>query len=333
MLFQKYADSDACKLEEAVRVISLLMQGMALHAVEGEQSEYERFRESVLASITAFEANPSGHLLITAGAVLKQLEEYNRSTTREFHAQSRERQAMITMLSQTLLRIGSISERGATRLQEIETKLERASEIDDIRTLRVKLGECLDNIREGRFQHQADSMAVMEGVRSQMVAQGMPLPDPSTAADIPDPVTGLPDVRSALRELAAEPADPQPRYLGVFAANRLSAINGRFGYAVGDLILNAVREQIALRISAADRLFRWRGPCIVALLQRQVPLAAVRTEVARIGSFRLDRTIEIGSRMILLPISCAWTVIPVDQSPPEVAAQVDAFVAAAAPAE
>lgn len=333
MLFQKYVSADACKLEEATRVISLLMQGLALHAVEGEQLEYERFRESVLASIAAFESNPSGQLLMTAGSVLKQLEEYNRHTTKVLRAQARERQAMITMLSQTLLRIGSVNERAATRLQEIESKLEKASEIDDVRTLRIRLGECLENIRDSRSQHQADAQAVMEGVRSQMSDQGMPLPDPSTAAGIPDPVTGLPDMRSALGELEAAQESAPPRYLAVFAANRLRAINARFGYAVGDLVLNAVREQIALRVSAEDRLFRWRGPCIVALLERHEPLPAIQREVGRIGGFRLDKTVEIGSRMILLPVSCVSTVIPVDLPAHDVANQVDAFVAAAEPAE
>jgi GGDEF domain-containing protein len=270
---------------------------------------------------------------MTAGAVLKQLEEYNRHATRALKAQAGERQAMIAMLSQTILKIGGVNERTAGRLREIETRLEKASEIDDVRVLRVKMAECLENIREGRTAHQADADQLMDDARAQMLARGIEVPEVGPAADIPDAVTGLPDMRAAIREFGAPPEAGQQLFAVAFAANRLRAINARFGYAVGDVVLTAVKEQIAHRISASDRLFRWRGPCIVAILQRPGSLAAVRQEAARIGAFRLDNTIDIGNRTILLPISCIWSVIAPGESPREMASQVDAFVAAAEPPE
>jgi GGDEF domain-containing protein len=324
----RFTESSSARLDEAMRVITLLLQGLALHAVEGEPEEYERFRECVLKEIESFEADPANRLLMTTGAVLKQLEEYNRHTSRVLKAQALERQAMIAMLSQTIVKLGAVGERTAARLQEIESKLERASELDDVRSLRARLAECLENIRESRQQHWADSQAVVENARSQMPGQGA-----GPALEIPDAVTGLPDMRAALRELAAPSPDGLSLYVAAFAANRLRAINARFGYAVGDMILNAVKEQIEQRVSAGDRLFRWRGPCIVALMPRPDSLLNVRREVARIGSFRQERTIEIGNRMILLPITCVSTVIPAEGLPAETAAQVDAFVAQAEPPE
>lgn len=314
----QFAEGASARPEEALRVILQLLNGLALHAIEGEPQESELFRESVLKEIEAFEADPVNRLAVTAAAVLKLLQEHQRRTSQSLAAQAREWQAMIAMLSDSVVRLGVVGEPAAAHLREIESELARASRLDDVRTLRARLAECLENIHQSRQQPQADPQRPLEGAGS-----GMP------PLEIPDPVTGLPDMRAALRQMGSSLPGGMKLYLAAFAANRLRTINARFGYAVGDMMLNAVKEQIAQRISAGDRLFRWRGPCIVALLQRPDAIVNVRREVARIGGFRQERTIEIGNHMILLPITCSSAVFPADGPPAETAAQVDAFVAQA----
>ena len=87
-------------------------------------------------------------------------------------------------------------------------------------------------------------------------------------------------------------------------------------------------QHVAQRISKNDRLYRWRGPGFLALLDRTGTEISIRAEIARAVSARLEQEIDLGGRLVLLPIAASWTFIPLVNSTEEaVSKKLDAFAA------
>src|SRR6185437_4129780 len=102
-------------------------------------------------------------------------------------------------------------------------------------------------------------------------------------------------------------------YAVAIVANRIATINSRFGYAVGDRLLRKLAEGMRNGLSADDRVFRWSGPCLVALLLRTAPEHELRTELQRITSSFKEELVEIGNRAVLLPASVNWSIYPLNE--------------------
>jgi hypothetical protein len=89
-----------------LRVIQLLLQGISLHAVEGNPEDRERFREALNAVSRAIEEEPDAEgILIHACTAIRTLQDYNQRTDQNLGAQHQELQDIVKMLTST---IGSI---------------------------------------------------------------------------------------------------------------------------------------------------------------------------------------------------------------------------------
>ena len=81
------------------------------------------------------------------------------------------------------------------------------------------------------------------------------------------------------------------------------------------------------QLATDDRLFRWGGPALLALLPRTDNIEIVRSEVGRIMATRLEHTIETPSRSMLVPIAARWTLFPMMAAPRLMFQKIDAFAA------
>ncbi len=330
----KYIRTRKGQLEQSLRhIIQLLLQGIQHHVVEGDSLDYEQFRSGlqVLADKIS-EQTPPAELLVISGATLKGLKDYSERTTRFVRAQGLELQRMISMLTQTVMSIGSTSELASSRLQEIEKQLERASMIEDVRIVRLKLSQCLESIREEADRQRQEASNTIASLNQEIQESGGRAATAFLQPDI-DPVTGLPNIPSALAVFKEAAQSRGPFFVATLVADRVQLINSRFGYAVGDEMLRAICAEIRKGLSAQDRLFRWRGPSILALLERSESLERVRMELSRIASFKLEKMVDIGTRSVLLPVSACWTVFPMMAPVSLLATKIDEFVAAQLPPE
>jgi len=130
----------------------------------------------------------------------------------------------------------------------------------------------------------------------------------TTAVGETDGVTGLPDSVHGAAAIAEVWKHRDDYYVGIFAAERLETINMRFGFQAGDQVLHALSHHIAQQSLAGDQLFRWRGPCIVVLVQRRLPEAHVKAEMTRAASSRLEHSISIKDRDAIVSVSTAWNL-------------------------
>jgi diguanylate cyclase (GGDEF)-like protein len=292
------------------RIIAILLQAIEIHAVEGDAVDCQHFKFSIRHAADQFsDTTTADEALVMAGSVTATLCEYGERTTRYIRLQSAEYQHMVTMLAETIVAITQGSERGTNHLRDIEKQLKGASVIEDVRLLRLKLGECLESIQE-QIEAQAYEAATTASRLTASIAESERRIQESALPVDCDPVSGVPGMRAAEAALFHAVQSGRHVYAAAVVPNSIQAINSRFGESAGDRVLARIRQELERHISAEDRVFRWQGPCFVLLLERGPSLDAVRAEMSRIVGAKIEDVTEVGARSILLPISLAWSIFP-----------------------
>jgi GGDEF domain-containing protein len=318
---KRFMDSRPEQLAEALlRMARLLVQGIELHAVKGDAADYDKFRADMRqVQETLVERPAPSEVLVMAGAVVKTMEEYNSRTFKFLHAQSTELQTVVAMLTKTMTALAVGSEASVMRLQAVERQLHKASMIEDFQTARLRLSECLEGVRTEIVLQKEEAARTVSEMKSELARSQERVASSAPGSQGPraqDAVTGLPqrpDAEAALLEAARQ---NRRAYAVIFSIERLELINSRFGYAAGDQVMVLFSQHLAQNLSRSDQLFRWSGPAVLALLERDGTLKQVREEVARITAQRLEKTVTVGTRSVLLPVCASWTIFPVAEVRP-----------------
>jgi len=312
------------------RIIGLFLQGISLHSVEGDKADHERFREDIEKCLAVLSPEtPVSELLVVVGGALRAMEEYNQRTSKFVRRQNTELQHMLAMLTQTVISIGAGSEQSVKRLQNIEKSIESTQAVEDIQILKLRLSECLEAVRDEAIRQQRDGQDAIESLKKELQSSQELMGCVEVKVDL-DGATGLHCKAEADRAIRAAMESPQGKFVVIAVCSRVQAVNARFGYAVGDKILQAFAEHFKKGMSARDQLFRWQGPALLALIERSERIDRVRTEIRQFADLRLDKTIEVGQRTVLIPISATWSIYPLTPPLDAFAKQLDAFTAAQA---
>ncbi len=293
------------------RLASLLLEAIAVHAVNCEAAPFAAFRDEVRnIRLEVEQAESTAHALLLSGEAVHSMEVYNRGVEVFIRNQGQEFRQILRMLSHSLLEVSQASDAASAKLRQIEKEIEGVSRLEELVVIREKLNESLRALAEENSRQRKRAAALADHLRGQLTSVC------SQAERHLDPVTGLPDGAAAVAEiealLAGGPGE-KAAYVAVFRLERLDAINSRYGYAVGDRILLACAQHLAQHLAGADKLHRWRGPALLAILQRPVRLHDVRVEVSRIASTRHEELIEMNNRSVLLPLSCTAITIPLEE--------------------
>jgi GGDEF domain-containing protein len=309
------------------RVISLLLRGVSLHVLEGDQNDFAQFRANLARLENCLTPElPIAEIMVIVGAGLQALEDYNLRTGRFVRMQGIELQKMVAMLTGTIISIASTSEQSGHRLHDIEKQVERAQATEDIQQVKLRLGECLDVIREEAARQRSEATSLLE--RLQQEAETWPhRMNAARAEEEKDTATGLPRKPQAERTIRDALASPPRHFVVVAVINRFQAITARFGEALGNQVLKRFTEHVQGRLGKSDRVFRWSGPALIALIERPDDVEKVRIEIRRFASARVDSSFVVNGRSVLVPISAAWSVFAA-QPPAETLFQhMELFVA------
>jgi GGDEF domain-containing protein len=328
---KSYLSRDTSAESAYRRIIGLFLQGISLHSVEGDRADHERFREDIercLAVLTA--ETPVSELLVVVGGALRAMEDYNQRTSKFVRRQNTELHHMVSMLTQTVITIGASSEHSVSRLQSIEKSIESTQAVEDIQILKLRLSECLEAVRDEAMRQQRDGRDALESLKKELDSSQELIGSVQLQPD-KDSATGLAGKTAADRAIRTAMVAPHGKFLLVAVCSRVQAVNARFGYAVGDKILAAFAEHFKQGLSVNDQIFRWQGPSLVGLLERGERLERVRLEVQRFADVRLDKTIEVAHRTVLIPISAVWTIFPLAPPLEAFLKQVEAFTTAQVP--
>lgn len=286
--------------------VSSLIEKMGASAVVVDQLEYAAFLsdiERIREGITTGLAPES--LMVVAGSATQALERYNGGVTRLVHKQGREMQSIIKMMAETVVQVGGENTRSVQRLQEIGDEFERAGAISDLHTLKGHLSECLRGFREEAHRQKEQADSLIAGLRKQIENTPVMVAEAQQGVD---PATGLAGKAACLAAMQDPVTVGKRRYVVTMSVNRIQSINARFGHGAGDRILRVFGNFITHQLGPADKVFRWTGPAMVALIERSETLDRVRDQIRRIMEMRLDENLELGERAVLIPVSAAWSV-------------------------
>jgi GGDEF domain-containing protein len=312
---KRYLDSRPEQVAAALLgMVRQVLKGLELHAVRGEAADYEKYRADLRRIQEEMGEQPSAsEVQVAAGAAVEAMEEYHNRTSRFIRVQCAELQTMVGMLTKTMTTLASGSENSVTRLQTIEKQLHKASLIEDFQAARQRLAECLDNLRGEVVRQKEESQRTVAKIRTELKSSQERTSSSAIAAGEGrrDPATRLPGRQEAEAALIKLAKEGRHAHAAIFVVERLELINARFGFAAGDQVLSFLSEHLTQSLSSADRLFRWSGPALLALLERDGTPREVREEVARITAQRLEKTVNLSGRSVLLPVGANSAVFPV----------------------
>ncbi len=328
---KKFLSKDEEAERAAMRAVRLLVKGIGEHAADGEPDVCARFREGIheIANALVDEID-TDELLVHANSVVSALQDHHRRAARHRTLRITELQNMVKMLTSTMGAIAAAGNTHVSRLSEIENLVARAFDLDDVRSIKAKLGECLADIRKESERQRKETGEIIEEL-SQGLEQARIGATSVRESGTSDPVTGLPLRPEAEAALAQAGRSGSQAYAAVLVLDRLQTFNLRFGREIGDEVLVAFSRMVRKLLTPGDQLFRWSGPTLVALLPRPNSLERVRTEVARIVETKMEHNIETPSRSIMLPIAARWAVFPMMAAPRLIYQKIDAFAAVPGP--
>ena len=239
--------------------------------------------------------------------------------------------ALPILLTRAVAALGAGSEKSLGRLREIEAQIEKTSAIEDVRVLKLRLGDCLESIRSEATRQKNESSRAVETLNAeiQQSRQRISVVRPAPAHD---PATGLPAREAAIAALTEWSLHANPPFAGLFMVDRVPLINARFGYAVGDQVLKIYLEELREHLAPADQVFRWSGPAFVVLLNRPDPIEKVREQLHYTVPGKVERNFELSNRSAMLTISAAWAIFPVSPPVENLIEQLDGFLTIQNPA-
>jgi GGDEF domain-containing protein len=113
----------------------------------------------------------------------------------------------------------------------------------------------------------------------------------------------------------------------VFVLESAQRINLRFGREAGDKVIRELKEYIAGQLQPGDRMFRWPGPAVVALLASADPFDRVRNRLKRFLEKPIELTLDFNGRSVLIPLTIAWSVFAVSMPLAGLNRQIHDFIA------
>jgi GGDEF domain-containing protein len=337
---KRFLDADREKLQALERMVDLLLQGILVHTIEGASQDYASLRYRIRGIAEAISKAKAGQdYLIQAGALNSSLEEYRRRTDKYFEQRRAEMKNIIHMLTATISAISEASHENLRRLRSIEEDVSGAAQIEDVRLIKSKLDECLQEIRSETARQKAHTSRMIEELTGELRnAQTSMLSDraggdqrkpcASAPAQTLDLATGLPGRVAAENAIERACHELAPVFVGVIVLDSLPAIHIKYGHSAAQ-VLQAFVNDIAQKLSHADELFRWTDPTLLALLRSSAKIDRARAEFARLLEQKFEHTIQTASHVVHFPVAKRWSVLPLESSPAQTYRKIDSFIAPA----
>lgn len=310
-LFKAFRSADlrACH-ETLVRVVILLLEGIRLHGVVGEKNMHATFTERMMRHESEFDLvqHDPDQMLATLGSILSTVRDYNHQASIDVDNGRRELQRMIIMLTKAMARQLDGGQRNSTVLDTFERQVGKASELDDLKTVRASLETCLASIQIERSRQATEQASLREMVNTVVTN---PAVAESFASEGEDPLTGLPNMTSAQARLAEIIQTGVTAYAVAIRLDSLQIINARYGRQAGDDFILRATQLLAQYLQPNDLLFRWSGSAFLAILVRPHTIGVVRAEIERLAGKLREHTTMLGNSSVVFRICASSTCLPI----------------------
>src|SRR4051794_3554936 len=143
------SENSARKQVDALyRIISVLMQGIAIHGLQYDETAFHAFQDAVWKMRAGFEqaADEDGALLV-AGAVIRLMEEHNERGQAHLLARRNEVSELLTVTLETLLEVTHANPQTKGHVRGIAQEISRASTPGAIEAVTPRLRLSLAEMR------------------------------------------------------------------------------------------------------------------------------------------------------------------------------------------
>jgi GGDEF domain-containing protein len=308
------------------QAFSLMLQKLASEAVVSDEDACAALAADIdrLRQYAEQEATPDA-ILRAAESVMQVMSAYNSEITVLLRKQQRGLQNIVRTMAETVASIAGDSTASAAKLREISGGLDSGPAITDIDALRLNVGGCMRDFCEEalRQREQTESLIISLRREIELGPQEAENPEPPDL----DPLTGLPSKETCVKALHRSIPARKRRYVVTLVVNNLEAINARFGQEIGNRVLCRFIDFAVQMIRADDRLFRWSGPTLVMVVETAETLDKVRTFIGRILEPRLEETLHIEGRSVLILISASWSAFQLTTTVAQAERQIETFTA------
>jgi len=268
------------RAENLERIVGMLLQGIARNGFRYDCESAETFGKAVSRLRSEFEdASDEAIALLAAGGAIRLMEEHHAAAERHLAARQRESDSVIRMLSETLLEVTGAAMPSMAGIRKLEQEFCLATGREEREAARNRLTEYLGSLR-------AEAAA-----------------EPAI-----DRLTGLPDAGFATAALNALWNRRQRSWLAAFSLERMESVSVRFGAEAGEQMLVILARHLTQLLRPGDQLFRWRGACLLMLVERNLPEPLVAAELARAAPVRLESALTVRGREAMVPVSAAWSL-------------------------
>ena len=153
----------------------LLLDGIATHLIRGREVDWKSLGRTVKGLLRRMDEPPTALGLLGIGSeAVEALETYAQSTERYLREENEQMQTMVAMLTDTVADLSGQTDASVGRLQTIERQIERASGLDDIRSLTASLESCLLAVREAAAEQRSGSAATVRRLQDQIASRAEP---------------------------------------------------------------------------------------------------------------------------------------------------------------
>jgi GGDEF domain-containing protein len=299
---------------EALRQMGrLLLDGIGSHTVRGPEADFSHVRGALRSLGRQIEQPKSAMgLLACSSDVVEALENHCYQTTEYLREEKEQMQSMVGLLTDTLADLSGQTESSASHLMAIESELELASGLSDIRAVRLNLESCLKALRETVAHQRSSSAATAAKVgralqdRLEMVQNRVQ--NNSNAFRLAE-IDLLPEHVDESSESASI------SYVAAFKLQRAEHIASRFGESATRQMLSTLGNELKAILGPDDRLLRWKGASFLMFFTSTTTIGGVRARlaaaVAKIGM----QYIEVGRKSALLAVGVDWIAFPQSAHP------------------
>jgi GGDEF domain-containing protein len=312
-----------------LQVIDQLLYAIVAHAPAADPTEHEAFQTGIQQLREVFRQPSVMAMQNASRRAGKMFEDYNKQAVRFLRAHSLELQKLLSAFIETLAAVSTASESSMVRLRDLEKQILKASSAEEVKGFSARLAGCLESLRDQTLSQRERTEQNVVQLRRDLES-ARPACGPAAVARLKiDSLSGLSLRAQAEKVLDAAIQAGGHGFAVAFVVDRVHLINARFGYAVGDQILLLFSEHLAQHLNEGDQLFRWTGPVFLVLMDRPDLPDGVRTEVKRVTSKKLETTVQIGTRSVLLPVTSSAAIFSMLEADSSTALieKIDTFVA------
>lgn len=294
-------------------LVELLLDCVAQQLPSLDPAEHESFQCGVRSLQAELGAAERQEQVAFLGAKVTELVDgYSRKVEKLAASEQNELKSMVVMMTQSLVRVSQTSHASVATLHAVERDLTNASELPDILSVKAKLADSLKAICE-EAARQKEQIARIDSDLSK--AAGQPAGGIDTGVLPCDPVTGLAGIEAAHTRIAEAFNSGRNAWVAMFFLERMDAVNQRFGFKAGDQMMALFSKHIAKQLKENDSLFRWRGPLLVAVLEREQSALSMGTEIRRIAMSQPEFSLTTGARDVIIPMASSYSVIGLKSQP------------------